>query len=87
MLTGEDQTANAREPENNYLKTDESNSWKNELSLYDRFYFISSFTLVLRFLNRFTFTKHVMSKNKSAVIFVNILEVSNKKTVSDTKIR
>jgi hypothetical protein len=26
MLTSEDQTANAREPENNILKTDESNS-------------------------------------------------------------
>ena len=30
MLTSEDQTANAREPENNLLKTDESDSWKNE---------------------------------------------------------
>ena len=30
---GEDQTANAREPENSYLKTDESHSWKNEHEL------------------------------------------------------
>ena len=31
MLTSENQTANAREPENNSLKTDEIDSWKNEL--------------------------------------------------------
>ena len=33
MLDGEDQTANAREPVINWLKTDESHSWKNELAL------------------------------------------------------
>jgi hypothetical protein len=32
MLTSEDQTADAREPENNLLKTDERDSWKNELA-------------------------------------------------------
>ena len=30
---GEDQTANAREPEINLLKTDESDSWKKEHQL------------------------------------------------------
>jgi hypothetical protein len=30
MFDSEDQAANAREPENNSLKTDESDSWKSE---------------------------------------------------------
>jgi len=34
MLTSEDQTINAREPEINSLKTDESDSWKNEPAWY-----------------------------------------------------